>query len=152
MLRTNQIMNRYGEPGESGLITITLPYPMRLAWDKKTKVTTMRCHRLVADNLLRVFKDLLKEYGLEKIQELGIDIYGGCYNLRKMRGGNELSKHSWGIAIDLDPERNSLRETDKTARFARPEYTKMIDIFYKNGFISLGREQNRDYMHFEIAE
>ena len=152
MLRTNQIMNRYGEPGESGLITITLPYPMRLAWDKKTKVTTMRCHRLVADNFLRVFKDLLKEYGLEKIQELGIDIYGGCYNLRKMRGGNELSKHSWGIAIDLDPERNSLRETDKTARFARPEYTKMIDIFYKNGFISLGREQNRDYMHFEIAE
>lgn len=152
MLRTNQIMNRYGEPGESGLITITLPYPMRLAWDKKTKVTTMRCHRLVADNFLRVFKDLLKEYGLEKIQELGIDIYGGCYNLRKMRGGNELSKHSWGIAIDLDPERNSLRETDKTARFARPEYTKMIDIFYKNGFLSLGREKNYDWMHFEIKE
>ena len=152
MLRTNQIMNRYGEPGESGLITITLPYPMRLAWDKKTKVTTMRCHRLVADNFLRVFKDLLKEYGLEKIQELGIDIFGGCYNLRKMRGGNELSKHSWGIAIDLDPERNSLRETDKTARFARPEYTKMIDIFYKNGFLSLGREKNYDWMHFEIKE
>jgi hypothetical protein len=152
MLTTNQILNTYGKPGESGLITITLPYPMRLAWDMKTKVTKIKCHRLVADNFLRVFNDLLKEYGLEKIQELGIDIYGGCYNLRKMRGGNELSKHSWGIAIDLDPERNTLRETDKTARFARPEYKNMIDIFYKHGFLSLGREQNRDYMHFEIKE
>ena len=152
MLTTNQILNRYGKPGESGLMLITLPYPMKLAWDKKTTVTRIQCHRLVADNFIRVFNDLLKEYGLEKIQELGIDIYGGCYNLRKMRGGSELSKHSWGIAIDLDPERNTLRETDKTARFARPEYKKMIDIFYKNGFISLGREKNYDWMHFEIAE
>ena len=152
MLTTAEILNRYGKPGESGLITITLPYPMRLSWDKKITVTTMKCHRLVADNFLRVFNDLLKEYGLEKIQELGIDLFGGCYNLRKMRGGNEVSKHSWGIAIDLDPERNTLRETSKTARFARPEYKKMIDIFYKNGFLSLGREQNRDWMHFEIAE
>jgi len=123
-----------------------------LAWDKKTTVTKMTCHRLVADNFLRVFNGLLKEYGLEKIQELGIDIFGGCYNFRKMRGGTELSRHAWGVAIDLDPERNQLRETSKTARFARPEYKAMIDIFYKNGFVSLGREKNYDWMHFEIAQ
>jgi hypothetical protein len=125
---------------------------MRLAWDKKTTVKTMRCHKLVADDFQKVFADLLAHYGLAKIQELGIDLFGGCFNFRAMRGGSDYSRHSWGIAIDLDPERNQLKETSKTARFARAEYQPMIDIFYKHGFVSLGREKNYDWMHFEIGE
>lgn len=152
MLSTEQIIAKYGKPNEKGtyLKTITLPYPMRIAWDTDTKVSKMRCHKDVADNFLSVFNDLLDHYGYEKIVELGIDLYGGCFNFRKMRGGNSWSTHSWGIAIDLDPARNTLKETSKTARFARPEYKDMIDIFYKHGFISLGREKNFDWMHFQI--
>lgn len=154
MLKTNQIISKYGKPNQQGsyLTTIKLPYPMRLAWDKKTTVLTMRCHKLVADDFQKVFADLLAHYGLAKIQELGIDLFGGCFNFRSMRGGSDYSRHSWGIAIDLDPERNQLKETSKTARFARPEYQPMIDIFYKHGFLSLGREKNYDWMHFEKSE
>jgi hypothetical protein len=152
MLTTQQIINEFGKPNQQGsyLTTIKLPYPMRLAWDKKTKVNTMRCHKLVADNFTNVFNDLLAHYGYEKLVELGIDLFGGCFNFRAMRGGSDYSRHSWGIAIDLDPERNQLKETSKTARFARPEYKAMIDIFYKHGFVSFGREKNYDWMHFEI--
>jgi hypothetical protein len=154
MLTTKQTIAKYGTPDESGsyLVTVNLPYPMRIAWDTKVTVNRVRCHKLIADKLKAVFDDLLKTYGLPKIQELGIDLFGGCFNFRKMRGGSDWSKHSWGIAIDLDPARNQLKETSKTARFARPEYKQMIDIFYKHGFISLGREKNYDWMHFEIKE
>lgn len=152
MITTQQAITKYGKPNEEGdyLTTINLPYPMKLAWDLDTVVTKMRCHKLVAENFKAVFCDLLNEYGLEEIQRLGIDIYGGCFNFRKMRGGSDYSRHSWGIAIDLDPARNKLKETSRTARFARPEYKPMIDIFYKHGFESLGREKNYDWMHFQI--
>lgn len=152
MITTAQAIKDFGVPNEQGdyLVTIDLPYNMRLSWDKKTTIKTIRCHKEVAPNLVRIFKEILQHYGLPKIQELGIDLYGGCFNFRKMRGGTDWSRHSWGIAIDLDPERNKLKETKATARFARPEYKPMIDIFYLNGFLNLGVEKNYDWMHFEI--
>jgi len=155
MITTKQLIAKYGTPNDTGkgyLVTIKLPYPMRLSWDKNVKVTKMSCHKLVADKFLAVFNDLLAHYGYEKLVELGIDLFGGCFNFRKMRGGTDWSTHSWGLAIDLDPERNKLKETSRTARFARPEYKPMIDIFYKHGFVSLGVEKNMDFMHFQIKE
>lgn len=151
MITTAQVIKKYGQPNEVGtyLVLIDLPYPM--IYDGK-EVEKMRCHKLVADKFLAVFNDILEFYGIEKIKELGINKFGGCFNFRKMRGGSDYSRHSWGIAIDLDPERNQLKETSETARFARPEYRQMIDIFYKHGFVSLGREKNYDWMHFEIKD
>jgi len=151
MLKTSEAIKIFGKPNQSGsyLTMVKLPFPMRLAWDKSVKVTRMRCHKLISNDLLNVFNDLLDHYGLAKIQELGIDLFGGCFNFRQMRGGTDWSRHSWGIAIDLDPARNLLKETARTARFARPEYKAMIDIFYKHNFVSLGREKDYDWMHFE---
>lgn len=153
MMTTQEIINKYGEPNETGegyLTKLIIPYPMRIAWDTKTHVHSIQCHKLIADNLLIVFNDLLNNYGYDELIRLGIDLYGGCFNYRKMRGGSDWSAHSWGIAIDLDPSRNLLNETSKTARFARPEYKPMIDIFYKHGFMNLGVEKNYDWMHFQI--
>lgn len=152
-MTTQQATKRYGTPNQTGegyLTTIQLPYPMRIAWDTDVSVSKMRCHKLVANNFSNVFNDLLAHYGYYKIKELGIDLFGGCFNYRKKINGSSWSMHSWAIAIDLDPARNTLRETSRTARFARPEYKPMIDIFYKHGFISLGVEKDMDWMHFEI--
>lgn len=152
MLTDKQIIAKYGQPGPANLITITLPFPMRLAWEPHTTITKIQCHKLIAQNLSAALEDILKNYGLTKIQVLGIDLYGGCYNYRLMRGSNtKWSHHSWGIAIDLDPERNLLKENHTTARFARPEYKPMIEAFYKNGFKGLGPEEDRDWMHWEIG-
>jgi len=154
MITTTQATNKYGIPSKNPnyLVTLNLPYPMRLAWDKNVKVNRIQCHKLVHDKLKAIFTEILEVYGYEKIVELGIDLFGGCFNFRAMRGGTAPSRHSWGIAVDLDPERNLLKETSRTARFARPEYKAMIDIFYKHGFVSLGREKNYDWMHFEVKD
>lgn len=152
LLTQKELQQKYGNPCKpENHTTINLPYPMRLAWDKTKTVSKVTCHKLVAQNFLNVFNDLLKHYGLIKIQELGIDLFGGIYNCRPMRGGTTFSTHAYAVAIDLDPERNQLKETKKTARFARPEYKPMIDIFYKNGFIGLGPEKDFDWMHFQIG-
>jgi D-alanyl-D-alanine carboxypeptidase len=153
MKTSAQFKAKFGTPNETGkgyLVTIDLPYPMRIAWDVKTSVKKISCHQAIAQPLKAVFNEILEVYGYPKIKELGIDLFGGCFNFRKMRGGSSFSVHAWGLAIDLDPERNKLEETSRTARFARPEYKAMIDIFYKHGFVSLGREKNYDWMHFQL--
>lgn len=152
MITTSEIMQVFGMPDQEGsyLVTIKLPYPMRLAWDKQVTVERMRCHIKVADQLTDIFSEILEHYGIDRIKELGLDLFGGCFNYRQMRGGSDWSRHSWGLAVDLDPERNGLHWDSTKAIFARPEYQDMIDIFYKHGFESLGREKNYDWMHFQV--
>jgi hypothetical protein len=151
MLTDQKIIEKYGQPGEPANLTIiTLPYPNRIAWDTKTIITRTQCHKLIAGNLLSVHTQLLSHYGLTELQRLGIDLFGGCYNFRKMRGGNRWSRHSWAIAEDRDPARNGLKTKKPKAQFSKPEYKAMIDIYYANGFIGYGPEKDYDWMHWEI--
>ena len=154
MLNTKQIIQIYGQPNQQGsyLTTIQLPFPMRLAWDKKTTVNKMRVHKKAAQDFINVFNELLAVYGLAKIQELGIDLFGGCFAFRAMRGGSDYSRHSWGIAIDLDPERNQLKTPYLKSNFSKQEYKKLHEIFEKHGFINLGKQKGYDAMHWEIAK
>lgn len=152
MLTDAQIIAKYGEPGDyDNFSIINLPYPMRIAWDISKAVTRIQCHKLTAFHFSKVFDSLLTEYGLVDLQKLGIDLFGGCVNIRKMRGSTtKWSRHSWGIAIDLDPARNGLKTKKPTAQFSKPEYKPMLDIFYRNGFISYGVDKDYDWMHFEL--
>lgn len=156
MLTTAQLTAKYGIPNKTGkgyLVTLKLPYPMYLNWENQTYINSIQVHKDGHDSLKAILTEILEVYGIDEIKRLQLDDYGGCFNYRLMRGSSQTpSVHSWGLAIDIDPDRNLLRETSKTARFARPEYKKFIDIFYKHGWESLGREKNYDWMHFQIAE
>ena len=147
-----QVIQKYGTPGNPDNFTIMpLPYPMRIAWDTKTIVRKMQCHEEAVEPFTNVFEALLKHYGLQNIQTLGIDLFGGCVNVRTMRGSKtRWSRHAWGIAIDLDPARNQLKWGKDKALFAKLEYQPLMDIFYSNGFINYGIEKNYDFQHFEL--
>ena len=78
MLTDSQIRAKYGEPGEDdNIISFIAPFPMRIAWDTKTVMTKIRCHKGIKDRLENALKEVLQHYGLDKIKELGIDLYGG---------------------------------------------------------------------------
>jgi len=136
----------------SHLTKITLPYTHRLAWDKRQKVTKTTCNKKVAKSIVRVLTKVLEHYGMEEIKRLGLDLYGGCYNARTMRGGSKLSTHSWAMALDYNPGENKLKWGREKARFARPEYDKWWQFWEEEGWVSLGREKNYDWMHIQAAK
>jgi hypothetical protein len=152
MLTDQQIIAKYGQPGDPSNLVIIDTYPMRIAWDLTKTVSRIQCHKLIAEPIKAVFSDLLAHYGIDELRRLGIDLFGGCVNVRLMRGSKtKWSRHSWGIAIDLDPARNGLKTNWANSQFSKPEYQFMVDTFYKHGFFSYGKERNFDAMHFEIS-
>lgn len=150
--KESELIRVYGVPGDSSLQTYTnLPYPMKLAWDLDAKVRRVKCHKLVAGSLVEVLEDIKATYGADAIARLGLDLYGGMLNVRKMRGGSKWSMHAWGIAIDIDPSNNRLRWGKDKARLAKPEYDEWWQIWEQHGWTSLGRERDYDWMHIQAA-
>ena len=145
---TAQLRAKYGEVGENQTM-VECPYPLRLDWDLEVTIQKFSCHKLVCDEIRQAMEKILATYGLERIQELGLDRFGGCLNVRKKRGGSSYSTHAWGIAVDWFPSANTFRETSKTARFATPAYKQFMDIWQNLGWMSLGRCYDFDWMHFQ---
>ena len=131
--------------------SVKLPFAHKLAWDTSQLVRSFSCHELVAPAMQSIFDQAAQHYGEKEYRRLRLDLYGGCYNFRKMRGGSALSTHAYGAAVDLDPERNQLRWNSSRASFARAEYEPFWKIVEANGAVSLGREKNFDWMHFQFA-
>ncbi len=131
--------------------TVRFPFAHKLAWDLNTNVATFRCHDLIAPAFQRVFDEAAKHYGETEYRRLRLDLFGGCFNNRKMRGGSAKSTHAYGAAVDLDPERNQLKWGRDKASFARAEYAPFWKIVEGAGLVSLGRLKNFDWMHFQGA-
>ncbi len=157
-LQTPQAMNAYyGNPDldadgvpdriwEAERITMVKPpYPMVLAWDVTKPLSFIRCHNKVAASLLAVLHGIADHYGSqEEIEKARMHLYGGAYAFRLKRGGHSLSIHSWGAAIDLDPEHNQFggKSTMPPA---------VVALFDAEGWTWGGGWHPCDGMHFQAA-
>jgi Putative peptidoglycan binding domain/D-alanyl-D-alanine carboxypeptidase len=144
------MVNFYGPVGENQT-SLDLPYVMRLAWDKNVTIKRMTCHQKCTKAFYNIFEKTLKHYGETEIKKLGLDLFGGCLNVRRVRGGSNWSTHSWGCAIDIDPDRNQLRWGRDRAVMAKPAYEPFWKFVEEEGAVSLGRARNYDYQHFQCA-
>jgi hypothetical protein len=149
----DEVLAFYGPAGgfECTAGKVRPPIPFVLDWDRGAKVNVFSCHRKVEKPLNEIFKEAVAHYGESRFVELRLNSFGGCFNVRKMRGGDRMSMHSWGIAIDLDPSRNQLSWGRGKASFSRPEYEPFWKIVESKGGVSLGRTKNFDWMHFQFA-
>jgi hypothetical protein len=144
------MVNFYGPVGENQT-KVELPFKLKLAWASSTTLTKITCHQKCAKSIYTIFENTLKIYGEKEISRLRLDLFGGCLNVRKMRGGSAWSIHSWGAAIDLDPDHNQLKWSSPRATFSKNEYNDFWKIVEAEGWTSLGRERNYDWMHFQAA-
>jgi hypothetical protein len=109
----------------ANLVRVDFPWKAVLAWDTDTPVRSVRIHRRCAQSLVRVLQAIWSAAGRDQatIKAWGMHLYGGGFEYRPVRGGKALSSHSWGCAVDFDPERNGYGDT--TPNFANvPEVLK----------------------------
>lgn len=145
-----KLIAAYGQVGKNQT-TVTLPYTHLLAWDTRTKVNSFSCNKKVAASIARVLEKVLAHYGKDGIHDLRLNLWGGCLNVRKKRGGSSWSTHAWGIAIDYDPDNNQLKWGRDRATLAAPVYGPWWKFWEEEGWLSLGRARNFDWMHVQAA-
>lgn len=148
--RQADVMAFYGPVGTSQT-SIEIPFDMFLAWSPSTRVRKMTLHTKVAASAERVFQAVSGIYSAGERKTIGLDLFGGSLNVRKMRGGSAWSMHSWGIAIDFDPIRNQLKWGRDKARLAQSDAVPFWNEWEKEGWLSLGRARNFDWMHTQAA-
>lgn len=149
----------YGDPrGRNGqaspkwerenLVLVKCPWPIQTSWSGQ-RMSGLRVHRLCAPSLETVLAAIWKaaEGDGNRIIAWGMDLVGGAYNFRPMRGANRLSMHSWGCAVDFDPARNGFG--DPKPNFAA--IPQVLRAFDEEGWTWGGNWKKKDGMHFQAA-
>jgi len=168
-----ELVNLFGNPSTADLslnrqweakniVSFELPKPLHLHYQGK-QVKTIKVHALLTPPLGRLFIEIWNyarqqvkkgfpglttaEYDVltqKWLDDRNLTQYGGAFTYRAMRGSDHLSMHSYGIAIDIDPEHNPLGSKKTTL----PKW--YINIWKKHGFFWGGDYRKRkDPMHFE---
>lgn len=145
-----EIMRVYGDPLSAGFIhdqiaAFELPFPLKASWNTAVVYRWMNMHRYVGDVVVDALREMMEYRGLEYLQENAYDVTGGCFNIRKKTGGDRLSTHSWGIAIDMVPQ---------LGLFGKKSYVPdfIVAAFERRGFVWGGRWKLPDGMHFQACK
>ena len=116
------------------------------AWERTNIVAarvpilgTIRCHRVVVDALRGAMR-ALEQRGLDHL--LDPDEYRGCWNPRHISAGGALSRHAWGIAVDLNAGANP-------TGIGSGQDPRLVDVMERWGFTWGGFWLIPDPMHFE---
>lgn len=123
----------------NNLVYVDLPKPLYASWNHDLWIERIRAHKHAAPFYEAWFLAMIKRGLDDEVKSLG-----GAFNYRTKRFSENLSTHSWGIAIDLNPERNPV----DTIGDWSPEFIKTADEF---GFMCGNMFKKKDPMHFQLC-
>lgn len=138
MVTSQQCLTKYGQPSATN--------PCMVLWDVPSELEIgiipkkIYCNRDLVLPLKTAFKNLIERGFVNELKT-----YDGCFNIRKKRGLNSMSLHSWGIAIDVNAFENGLGKEPKLSE-------GFVKCFTDAGFHWGGHWKSRkDGMHFELV-
>jgi len=110
-------------------------------------VGKFRCHNLIKNKLIEVFDEIAGARLSGFIDHNDTSRRGGCFFARhiNMDINMPLSRHCWGIAIDINPSTNEVGTKGGID-------SRIVDIFEKYDFAWGGMWDIPDPMHFEFAQ
>ena len=125
----------------TALARVALPWPLVLSWNHAQSVSRILCHKRLVTTFTGVFQ-AIDAAGLRGT----VRSYGGCFAFRPKRSGSKLSTHSWGIAIDINPETNPMGS-------AGDMDPRLVEVFRSFGFKWGGDwpGKGKDPMHFQYC-
>lgn len=99
----------------------------------------VRCHRMMLPALAAALAEL-EAAGLAALVDRGD--YAGCHSPRLIAAGGPVSRHAWGLAVDLNAASNP---------FGAPsaQDPRLVEVMERHGFGFGGRWPVPDAMHFE---
>lgn len=137
MVTSAQCFTKYGDPATYETKLVVWHVPVELQVGKIPK--KVYCNKDLINPLTQAFTNLIQRKHVTELKT-----WDGCWNIRKKRGGNSMSLHSWAIAIDVNAAENGLGKPPNLS----PGFVK---CFTDAGFEWGGFWKNPiDGMHFQL--
>jgi hypothetical protein len=114
----------------ANLVTVDLPL-----------IGEARCHRGVVDALTGALEEVAARSLAGLIDPGG---FAGCWNPRTTRAGTTISRHAWGVAVDLNFGQNP-------TGLSSVQDPRLLEIFARWGFTDGSRWLIPDAGHFEYV-
>lgn len=137
MVTSQQCLKKYGEPDAANPFMVLWDVPVTLEIGVIPK--RIYCNKDMVQPLSKAFINLIETGYVKELKT-----WDGCFNIRKKRGLNSMSLHSWGIAVDVNAFENGLGQIPKLS-------AGFVKCFTDSGFDWGGTWQRKDGMHFQLT-
>lgn len=135
MVTSAECLAKYGDPNKQAhMVIYDVPTELEVGVIPKK----IYCNKDMVLPLGLAFKNLIDRKCVGELVT-----WDGCFNIRKMRGLESMSLHSWGVAIDVNAATNGLGKKPNLS----PEFVK---CFTDAGFEWGGNWRRMDGMHFQL--